>query len=337
LWNRGAERLFGLSAAQALGRPLSDHFTDPAAVEAALHGAKSAEFVVLAHGATRYVDVNFDEIADDDGTVLGAVAILRDTTDRNRAEQALRNSSRQKDEFLAMLAHELRNPLAPIRSAGEILARLKLDDPRAVRAADIIGRQVEHMTGLLDDLLDIARVSHGAIELHREPLLVSVVTREAIEQASASLDAKRHHFSVTQDGEPLSVDGDRKRLTQVLTNLLINAAKYTPEGGHVAMAVSATRQDVVVSVTDDGIGMTPELQAQVFELFVQGARAHDRAQGGLGIGLALVKSLTELHGGSVHAASEGPGDGRITVEELRLVLDAAPRGTSPGCDGLPYL
>jgi PAS domain S-box-containing protein len=316
LWNRGAERLFGLSAEQAMGTRLSDHFTEPADVEAALRVARRAEFVVNANGATRYVDITFDAIADDDGTVMGAVAILRDTTDRNRAEQALRDSSRQKDEFLAMLAHELRNPLAPIRSAAEILSRLKLDDARAVRAADIIGRQVGHMTGLLDDLLDIARVSHGAIELHREPLLVSIVASEAIEQASASISARRHHFSVTQGSETLSVDGDRKRLTQVLTNLLVNAAKYTPDGGHVSLVVSATAQDVVLSVSDDGIGMAPELQAQVFELFVQGARTHDRSQGGLGIGLALVKSLVELHGGSVHAASEGPGRG--STFEVRL-------------------
>jgi signal transduction histidine kinase/ActR/RegA family two-component response regulator/PAS domain-containing protein len=239
--------------------------------------------------------------------------------ERVRAEQALRQADSRKDEFLAMLAHELRNPLAPISAAAQLLNRGPLDAERVARTSSIIARQVAHMTGLIDDLLDVSRVTRGLVVLSRDEVDLKRVVADAVEQVRPLIEARRHHFAVHLGPEPAQVEGDYKRLVQVLANLLNNAAKYTPEGGKLVVWLGVAGDQVALSVSDSGIGITQELLPKVFDLFSQAKRTPDRAQGGLGLGLALVKSLVELHGGTVAASSEGRDAGsEFTVRLPRL-------------------
>ncbi|HWT71889.1 MAG TPA: ATP-binding protein [Oxalicibacterium sp.] len=245
------------------------------------------------------------------GLVLKKVEAERvDLLKREReARSSAENKNATKDQFLAMLGHELRNPLAPISSAAQLLAMGGVDEARIKRATSIIVRQVKHMTYLVDDLLDVSRVTRGLIKLDRDVLDVKQILTDALEQVRPSIAALHHHFTSTIPEENICVMGDHKRLVQIFTNLLGNAAKYTPEGGHIALTVQLQNADVVITVQDDGIGMTPELLERAFELFAQAERTSERSQGGLGLGLALVKSLVVAHGGKVSAHSDGLGKG----------------------------
>ena len=254
--------------------------------------------------------------------IADAAERIGSAVERVRAEEALRAADRRKDEFLAMLAHELRNPLAPIAAAAQLLNMGQADGERIARTSGIIGRQVAHMTGLIDDLLDVSRVTRGLAVLESAPVDLKRVAADAAEQVRPLIEARRHALALHLAAEPAWVEGDHKRLVQVLANLLNNAAKYTPDGGRLALAMTATPEQVEIAVSDNGCGIAPELLPTVFELFSQAERTPDRAQGGLGLGLALVKSLAELHGGSVCAESAGPAAGsRFTV---RLPRRAAP-------------
>ena len=250
------------------------------------------------------------------------LAVMVDVTPIKEAQRALREADRRKDEFLAMLAHELRNPLAPITAAADFLRVGKPDEERVRQVTAIIARQARHMTGLIDDLLDVSRVTRGLITLERAPVGLTGVIGEAVEQVRPQVRAKGHALELHLPPDDPQVSGDRKRLVQVFANILGNAARYTPDGGRIDVRVRL-RDDVVdVEVSDDGIGMTPDLAARAFDLFSQAERSADRSQGGLGIGLALVKSLVELHDGSVAAHSDGPGRGsRFTVTLPRLRVD----------------
>jgi len=246
--------------------------------------------------------------------------IVFDISERKHAEEQLRMEGHRKDEFLAMLAHELRNPLAPIGAAADLLVMGGLEPAQVRRTSAIITRQVGHMTSLINDLLDASRVTRGLVTLEREPVDVKATVADAVEQVRPLIEARRHRLEVHLAPEHAVIEGDRKRLVQVLANLLGNAAKYTPEGGRIVleMEVDAAREcspeSVLLCVSDNGIGMTPEVRDAAFTLFTQAERTPDRSQGGLGIGLALVKSLVELHGGTVAAHSEGVGTGsRFTV------------------------
>jgi len=208
-----------------------------------------------------------------------------------------------------MLAHELRNPLAPIGAAAELLQMVKLDEARVRQTSQIIGRQVKHMTSLVDDLLDVSRVTRGLVELDNAPLDIGHIVNEALEQVMPMIRSKRHHFALRLPIENAMVRGDKKRLVQVVTNILNNAAKYTQDGGNIALEVDVHAGRVVIEVVDDGLGMAPELAARAFDLFTQAERSSDRSSGGLGLGLALVKSLTDLHGGTVTCESAGLGKG----------------------------
>ncbi len=239
-------------------------------------------------------------------TLLAAVnSALR----ARKRQYEMREVDRRKDEFLAMLAHELRNPLAPISAASELLRIASLDRERIDQTSEIISRQVTHMTGLIDDLLDMSRVSRGLIKLSYKVLDTRQIMTEAVEQVRPLIDSRRHRLTVQTSPEPGFVKGDQKRLIQVLSNLLNNAAKYTPEGGHITLTMDVDSKNVKFSVTDNGIGIPSELIGRVFEMFTQAERTPDRSQGGLGIGLALVKSLVELHDGKVKAQSAGIGHG----------------------------
>ncbi len=235
------------------------------------------------------------------------------------AVDKLKEADTRKDEFLAMLAHELRNPLAPIRSAAELLKMGRLDETRVRKTSEIIARQVGHMTSLVDDLLDVSRVTRGLVQLNMQPLDMRQIVTEAVEQVTPLIHARRHHLTLRLSPEALTVLGDKKRLVQVIANLLTNAAKYTPDGGNILLRTEVREGNVLLTVADDGIGMEPDLVTRVFDLFAQAERTPDRASGGLGLGLALVKSLVELHDGSVTCASDGLGQGSRFSVGLPLV------------------
>jgi signal transduction histidine kinase len=258
-----------------------------------------------------------------DGRTVGAVAVNVDLTYRVQIEEQLRLADRRKDDFLAMLAHELRNPLAPIRNAAHILRLDPSDGERARQAAAIIARQVEHMTDLVDDLLDVSRVTRGLVTLDRQVVDVREIVAAAVEQTSALVQWRRHRLEIDA-GEPAFVCGDRTRLVQIVTNLLTNAAKFTRDGGRIALTVSGDERYVTISVADNGVGIRSELLPHVFEPFTQEQRSSDRSQGGLGLGLALVRSLVELHDGKVAVRSEGSGRGtEFTVSLPRFAGDAS--------------
>jgi len=242
------------------------------------------------------------------------VAILfNDITARKKAEEALREADRRKDEFLATLAHELRNPLAPLRNAIELLRRAE-DDTVARPIQDIMERQVSHLVRLVDDLMELSRITRGTFELRREPLELQTVLRNAVETAKPLIDAGGHALHIRLPHEPLHVDGDAVRLAQVFANLLNNAAKYTEDGGEIVVEGQREGSEAIVTVTDTGEGIDPALFPKLFDMFSQGHRTSTRSQGGLGIGLALARRLVEMHGGSVHAESAGIGRGsRFTV------------------------
>lgn len=264
----------------------------------------------------RFVDFVYQPIRDASGTVVGVFVEGSDVTDRTRAMRELQMSDRRKDEFLAMLAHELRNPLSPISSAAQLL-RIGRPTPDLVqRASEIISRQVGHMTRLVDDLLDVSRVTRGLITLDQEVLDVDQVVATAVEQVRPQLQAQRHRLTVATATEPVRVHGDRTRIVQVIANILGNAAKFTPPGGDVALGIAIDPDTVEISVRDSGIGIEPDVLPYVFDLFSQGERTPDRSQGGLGLGLALVRSLVALHGGSVEARSDGPGTGSEIIVRL---------------------
>jgi PAS domain S-box-containing protein len=249
----------------------------------------------------------------------GIAFFFRDITERKSTQERLKEADRRKDEFLAMLAHELRNPLAPIGAAAELLQMGKLDEERVRQTSQIIGRQVNHMTSLVDDLLDVSRVTRGLVELDNAPLDVSHIVTDAIEQVTPLIRSRRHHLALHLTPDATMVLGDRKRLVQVIANILNNAAKYTHEGGNIRLTTDVRDSHVLIEVSDNGIGMAPDLVAHAFDLFAQAERTSDRSSGGLGLGLALVKSLVELHHGTVTCESAGTGKGsKFTVCLPRL-------------------
>jgi signal transduction histidine kinase len=271
-------------------------------------------------GRTRWLRAKGRVYRDDSGAPARFDGITIDIQQQKEAEAALQAANRQKDDFLAMLAHELRNPLAPISSAATVLMRSRQGDEQLQRMSQVIDRQVKHMAALLDDLLDVSRVTRGKIELDQAALDLKAAVADAAEQVLPLIKRRNHRLTMHLAPERTVVRGDAKRLVQVFVNLLTNAAHYTPEGGVIDLLLSVEDGQAVVQVCDNGVGLKPELIPHLFDLFVQGERTVDRQQGGLGIGLSLVKRLTELHGGTVAAHSPGPGQGsRFTV---RLPLAA---------------
>ncbi|MEC4720840.1 PAS domain-containing protein [Noviherbaspirillum sp. CPCC 100848] len=274
----------------------------------------------------RIYDYIFVPVLGPDGEVEAIAGTTRDVTESRQNEAALREANQRKDEFLAMLAHELRNPLAPISAAAELMDMVQLDGKRLKDTSRIISRQVKHLTELVDDLLDVSRVTRGLTSITKTPQDVKGIVADAIEQVMPLVEAKRHHLTQDIAAGPAHVMGDRKRLVQILTNLLNNAAKYTPEGGRIHLSAQSDGATVSLAVRDDGIGIAPEMQARIFDLFTQADRTADRSQGGLGIGLALVRSLTELHGGSVTCSSEGLGKGSEFTISLPRLACGQPKG-----------
>lgn len=260
---------------------------------------------------------------------LLVASIIRDITAHQKLEEELRQgkkvleqADRQKDEFLAMLAHEIRNPLAPIPHAIQVLEEFSPADVDLKWARDVIDRQVQHLTRMVDDLLDVSRISRGKINLHKERVNLAHVVADAVEIARPLIESRKHGLTVSKPSEALWLDADPTRLTQVVYNLLNNAAKYTDKGGQIWLTFSKQGHEAVLQVRDTGIGISPEKLSQIFELFTQLDRALDRSQGGLGIGLTLVRRIVEMHGGNVHAFSEGPGEGTVFEVRLPLLLES---------------
>lgn len=249
------------------------------------------------------------------------------TAELAQAEAALKEASRRKDEFLATLAHELRNPLAPIRNAVEILRFHDAEAKELDWARDVIDRQSKLMTRLVDDLLDVARITTGKLAIHREMVDIQTIVARAAETSRPFIDDSGIQLTIHLPPEPIVVCGDMTRLAQAISNLLNNAAKFTERGGSINLSVESTATDVLLSVADTGIGIAPNMLASVFEMFAQGANEPERSQSGLGIGLTLVKRLVELHGGSIEAHSEGPGKGSVFLVHLPLA-DGAQKAES---------
>jgi PAS domain S-box-containing protein len=261
-------------------------------------------------------------IYSDTGKIIRWMGTCTDIHDQKLAEERLKEADVRKDEFLAMLAHELRNPLAPISAAAQFLQMGTFDEARVRQTSQIIGRQVHHLTSLVDDLLDVSRVTRGLVELDSAQVDIGHVVADAIEQVTPLVRARRHHLGLQLTPEAPLVMGDKKRLVQVLVNLLNNAAKYTREGGQLLLKTEVRSAHVLIQVVDNGIGMAPELVSRAFEMFAQAERSPDRSSGGLGLGLALVKSLVGLHHGTVSCESAGPGKGStFTVCLPRLLAE----------------
>jgi len=330
--NKNYQRWFGYSDEQVLGHHMRDVLGVASwkIIEAYVRKVLDGEQVDVEYQlpyikyGPRWVHVTYSPDLDAEGHVRGFVVHVLDISERKRTADALKEIDQRKDEFLAMLAHELRNPLAPISNAVHILKLPSLDERQLVWCRDVIGRQVEHMVRLVDDLLDVSRISRGKIELKKEALEVSAIARRAVETSQPIIDAHRHKFSVHLPPEPLYVEGDPVRLSQALSNLLNNAAKYTDEGGCIELSVESANNEILFRVRDNGRGIDPSALSGLFQLFYQVDRTIDRAEGGLGIGLALVKSLVAMHGGDVWAQSEGRGKGSEFVIRLpRLPLSPA--------------
>jgi signal transduction histidine kinase len=242
--------------------------------------------------------------------------------ERRTAEAELQEANQRKDEFLAMLSHELRNPLAPIRNALEVIRRIAPPDPKFTWAGDVMDRQVRHLTRLVEELLDVARISQGKIQLNRESVDLAAVIAQSVETAQPFIDARGHTLTVKLPETPVRLQGDFARLAQVVSNLLHNSAKYSDDGGRIQVELSAQDGEALIVVRDNGIGIEPALLPRMFDLFAQGTRSLDRMQGGLGVGLTLARRLVELHGGRVEAKSDGPKQGaefRVTIPCVSVV------------------
>lgn len=260
-------------------------------------------------------------ILNDSGEIIRWMGTCTDIHDQKVAEELLREESQRKDEFLAMLAHELRNPLAPISTAAQMLKMVGVDEKRIRHASDVIARQVKHMTNLVDDLLDVSRITRGLVELETENLDLKLVLNGAVEQARPLIEARHHELHIHLCSKPVFVRGDKTRLVQVIANLLNNAAKYTSQSGAIELCLDADDGWANVQVIDNGSGIAPTLLPYIFDLFTQAERTPDRAQGGLGLGLSLVKNITALHGGHVAARSEGLGKGSAFTVRFPLVTN----------------
>jgi PAS domain S-box-containing protein len=333
-WNAGAERMTGYSAREIIGRPLSAFYPKEAVEKkwpeqelamAREHGRFQDEGLrVRKNGTTFWADVVVTPLYDPQGALIGYAKVTRDLTDRKRVE-ALEKAERRTNEFLAMLAHELRNPLAPISNALHLLARKPPADATEQWVRDVLQRQTGQMSRLVDDLMDVSRITRSVITLARTPVDICNVVRTAADASLQWMEARRHALSLDLPDHELVVLGDETRLVQVVQNLLDNAAKYTCQGGRIEVRAGRDDGTVAIAVKDNGMGMEPDMLQAAFELFRQGRQALDRAEGGLGVGLTLVQRLVAMHGGTVEARSAGPGKG----SEFLVRLPAASHAVLP--------
>ena len=338
-WNRGAEAIFGHAREEIVGKPIYTiippelHPEEREIIDKLRAGERVEHYEtvrVRKDGARRDISLTVSPVRDPVGTLVGMSKVGRDITERKQAQRALAEEARRKDEFLAILAHELRNPLAPIRYALSIARQARLTDAQRKRSDEVIERQVEHMSRLLDDLLDVSRIARGHVELRKKWIDLTSVIGAAIDSARPLLDRKAHTLSLDLPREALRLEADPVRLTQILTNLLTNAAKYTDRCGQIQLRAWREGGSIAISVRDNGIGISPEMAPRLFSLFAQAAPALNRSEGGLGIGLALVRGFVEKHGGTVDVRSEGTGKGSEFVVRLPTGRGTAERRASQG-------
>jgi two-component system CheB/CheR fusion protein len=333
-WNEGVGRVLGFDEQEFLGIDTRQAIFDPEDVERGVPDAELAEaastgragndrWMKKKDGTRFFATGSTTALRDDAGNLVGFTKVMRDQTEWKRAEEALKEADRRKDEFLATLAHELRNPLAPISNILQVWPLVANDPAKSEEMREMMGRQVRQMVRLIDDLLDVSRISRGKIELRKERLDLATVVEGALEGVRPFVESRRHALTVSMPSEPVALDGDLGRLMQVFGNLVHNAAKYTGRDGHIRVAARRDGGEAVVSVRDDGPGIPREMLSGIFGMFTQVDRTLDRAHGGLGIGLTLVKTLVEMHGGSVEAFSEGRGS------EFVVRLPAVAEGAEP--------
>jgi PAS domain S-box-containing protein len=341
-WNEGAVRLFGWTAEEAIGTSITRiippelHAQEASILQRIRQGERVEPFEtvrVAKDGRRLDVSITISPVRDETGRVIGASKIARDIGAWRRAEERLIEADRRKDEFLATLAHELRNPLAPIRNSLEILKLAGVDAATQAGLAAILGRQVEQLARLVDDLLEVSRVSVGQVELRKERMTLSTAIESAVHASRPLIEEAGHRLTIRQPEMPIELDADPVRLSQVLSNLLNNAAKYTPPGGEIELAARSDGSEVVVEVRDNGAGIPSEMLERVFDLFTQVSPGTTRSAGGLGIGLTLVRRLVELHGGKVEAESPGPGQGST----FRVILPAGRVGIASQASHQPAL
>ena len=359
-WNYGAERMFGYTPQEVIGKsvtlliPPNQIDEEPAILDKLRHGQRIDHYETVRmrkDGTFLNVSLTVSPIKNLDGTIIGASKIARDITERKRAEEALRReiavreraeaalreADRRKDEFLATLAHELRNPLAPIRQAALISKAPTATEAQKRWSSDVINRQVQHMSLLLEDLLDISRITRGTLQLRTEMVELADVVGAAIEAARPVIDAKHHVFSIELPPEPVHFVADPLRMAQVLSNLLTNAAKYTEPEGRIGLRATCAAGVITISVADTGVGLSADAIAGIFAMFSQVPSSRDHSQGGLGIGLALAKGLVELHGGQIEASSAGLGQGSEFIVRLPLRTSRAvpPKPTAHSTSARP--
>jgi PAS domain S-box-containing protein len=313
-WNRGAERLFGYRSEEMIGQPIlrlippERHDEERVILDRLRRGERIEHYEtvrVARNGRRIEISLTISPVRDGNGHIIGVSKVARDITERKRVEETLRDMGRRKDEFLAVLAHELRNPLAPLRSSLQLM-RMAMTDRHAVdHALGVMERQLQQMVRLIDDLLDVSRISRGMITLRKESVSMSDVLESAVETIRPAIDAAGQELHLSLPTPPIFVDADATRLAQIFANLLSNAAKYTWRGGRIDLAMNLQGSCVAVSVKDNGVGIPANMLQKVFDMFIRVDGSLEKTQGGLGIGLTLVKQLVEMHGGTIEARSEG--------------------------------
>jgi PAS domain S-box-containing protein len=330
--NRAELEMLGYSAEEYVGRHISEFHVDQGKIKDILDRLLSGENLVnyesrmrCKDGSIRHVRISANVLREND-QFIHTRCFTRDITERKRVETALKESDRRKDEFLATLAHELRNPLAPIKNAVQLFHLKEPHLPELRWGRDVIDRQVTQLSRLVDDLLDVSRISRGKIDLRRERVQLGEIIRDALETTRPLIDSRQHTLTISLPPGSIPLLADRIRLAQAISNLLSNAAKYTPERGQIDLSVRREIDHAVLRVSDNGLGMRPEVLQHIFEMFAQGEDSLERTQGGLGVGLALVRRFVEMHGGSVRAFSEGPQKG--SAFELRLPMEVTEEGIS---------
>jgi PAS domain S-box-containing protein len=342
-WNRGAERLFGYTAQEAVGQPITliippeRQDEELAILERLRRGQRIEHFEtvrITKDGRRIDISLTVSPLFDGSGRVIGASKVARDFTERKRAEAALVETDRKKDEFIALLAHELRNPLAPMRSGLQILRISGSDAATIGQVHEMMDRQLDHLVRIVEDLLDVARISVDKLELRRTRVPLSAVIESAVETARSAIVEREHELVISLPGEPLFLNADLTRLAQVFSNLVTNAAKYTNPGGKIWLTARRHERALFVAVRDTGVGIPAEWLPRIFDMFSQVSRSIERSSGGLGIGLALVKGLVEMHGGDVLAESEGPAKGSTFTVRLPIMGTASEPVFAPAGAGM---
>jgi PAS domain S-box-containing protein len=330
-WNGGAQRLFGYTAEEAVGQsitliiPPERHIEEEAILARLRRGERIEHFeTVRVAKDGREIDIllSVSPVRDQNGKIIAAAKVAHDITALKRTEAALREADQRKDEFLAILAHELRNPLAPISNSLHILRLSGELSPAMEQIRGIMERQINHLVRLVDDLLEASRIKHDKIELRKENVELAGVLCSAIETSRPFIDAAGHQLAIALPAEVVLLHADPVRIAQVVSNLLNNAAKYTPDGGQIWLTAKAEAGEAIVSVRDTGIGIPPMALTRVFDMYAQADESLERSQGGLGIGLTLAKHLVQLHGGRIEAASEGVGKGSEFIVRLPLAAQS---------------